>query len=523
MKQLKKGGFLTIIFTMDKVKKYWPHILSIVFLIGLNVVTYKDYGIVWDEKYYFDQGKYYLDQILRSLGLASNLTLGNFKPIPLHIKAHGVLFDILAVVFIPFFKTFTFEKYHLIKAMMAVPIFILLGWIINKLIGRKASLVAIVLLLVFPRFYGEIFHNAIDVATTLVFVLNIAYFIYFIKSNQNGLKQLGLALVLALALSQRLLLGYLLGLEWLIILAVDWHKKKPTLKFIGKTILIFSATIFFMHLFHPYLFGHPLRGLYDMVVTSKKFPYYAAVFFEGKLILASALPWYYLPKFILITTPLATLFLFFVGLGYIAHLIFKKKVNFINRLIYLYLVLILAIPFLIIFFLKPTLYDGWRQMLFLTVPIIIMASFGFQALRGIKIKPVKFLLTFLVAASLSLATWQAVKLYPYQYIYFNELVRGLPGAYNSYETDYAGAAFKEAIEWFNKNIYQSGTTYKIATSGYPFAISYYFKDKTALTENPVKGDYYFSYTRWFLHLIMPGTVVHQVERDGVPLIFIKKL
>ncbi len=509
---------------MNKVKKYFPHILLVILLIWLNLITYKDYGIVWDEKYYFDLGKYYLAQTLKTLGVGSNLVLGDFKPVLSHIQTHGVFFDILAVTVSLFFKTFTFEKYHLIKAMIAIPIFILLGWIVNKLIGRKASLIAMVLLLVSPRFYGEIFHNAIDIATAFVFVLNVAYFIYFIKSDQNKLKQLGLALTLALALSQRLLLAYLFGLEWLIILAVDWHKKKPPFRFIGKTILIVLMTVFFIHLVHPYLMVHPIKGLLDMAQAVKKYPYYAAVLFEGKLVMATALPWYYLPKYILITTPLAILFLFCIGLGYLVRLIIKRKVNFIDRLIYLYLVLILIIPLLLTIILKPILYDGWRQMLFLTIPIIITASFGFQTLRGIKIKSLKFILTLLVAVSLSLTTRQIVKLYPYQYVYFNEIIGGLPGAYYQYDTDYAGAAFKEAIQWFNKNIDQPGNTYRIATSGDQFAISYYFKDNTALTQNPVKGDYYFSYTRWFLHLMFTdGRVIHQVEREGVPLILIKKL
>jgi hypothetical protein len=42
------------------------------------------------------------------------------------------------------------------------------------------------------------------------------------------------------------------------------------------------------------------------------------------------------------------------------------------------------------------------------------------------------------------------ELHPYQYIYYNKLIGGLPGAENKYELDYFGLSLKESSEFVNR-------------------------------------------------------------------------
>lgn len=44
------------------------------------------------------------------------------------------------------------------------------------------------------------------------------------------------------------------------------------------------------------------------------------------------------------------------------------------------------------------------------------------------------------------------KNHPNDYVYFNELVGGLHGAYGDYETDYYYNALKKGDGWFKKNV-----------------------------------------------------------------------
>ena len=116
-----------------------------------------------------------------------------------------------------------------------------------------------------------------------------------------------------------------------------------------------------------------------------------------------------------------------------------------------------------------------------------------------------------------------VILHPYEYMFYNSLVGGLKGVYGKYETDYWGLAYKEAIIWFNKNVNDKNLTYKIWVEGDPLSSSYYFQPNMSLANNINEADYIFTFTRWNFHLRHPGQNIHTVSREGVPLIFIKKV
>ena len=98
--------------------------------------------------------------------------------------------------------------------------------------------------------------------------------------------------------------------------------KLKALKEIG---IISFSTLAFLHLFQPYLLEHPILGLIDMVGSANKFPWDAKFLFDGMMVESTNLPLYYLPKFMLITIPIATIFLFFVGHFVIINNFFRLK------------------------------------------------------------------------------------------------------------------------------------------------------------------------------------------------------
>lgn len=505
------------------IKKYWPHFLFVIFLLVLIFHTYKDYGVVWDEKYYLNTGKYYVIEILNRLNIKTNLEIGDFRPTELHLKSHGVVLDVMTVFSTLLFREFTFANYHLMKALMAIVIFVLVGILVQRLTKNPLiSLFSMILLFLSPRFYGDIFHNSIDIPTALLFTLLVSYFIYYLDSEQNHVKQLGLGFISALAINQRIILGYVFILNFFIILLVDLSKKRSLFKFFLRSLVVVASTVVFMHLTHPYLFTHPIQGLKDMYLNSKSFQFTAANLFEGDLVWAYKLPWYYLPKYMLVTTPVSIIGLFFIGFFALFARLFKEK-NLITKALNIYVLLILLIPMILVVVLRPTLYDGWRHFLFLTVPVIIIASFGLQTILNLKQKIIRGLVVLFMVINLLMVARQMAILHPYQYIYFNELVGGLPGANGKYDTDYFGASYKEAVEWFNRNINDRTKQYKITTTGDPLSLIPYFEKNTSLHGDCNSADYFISYTRWYLHTVCAGKIVYQVEREGVPLNIIKKM
>ena len=115
-----------------------------------------------------------------------------------------------------------------------------------------------------------------------------------------------------------------------------------------------------------------------------------------------------------------------------------------------------------------------------------------------------------------------IVLHPYQYIYYNSLVGGLKGAYKKYETDYWGAGFKEATGWFNTHINDPKKTYRIFSEGYQYSSDKYFKKNATFTYDFARADYIFTFTRWNADQKHSGKIIYTVEREGVPLIYIKE-
>ena len=83
----------------------------------------------------------------------------------------------------------------------------------------------------------------------------------------------------------------------------------------------------------------------------------------GEYISRFSLPWYYVPLWIGITTPLTFIILFFIGLWKNFQLLFKK----ITKSIYIdsFMLTGFLIPLLSVIFFGSTLYGGWRHMFFI--------------------------------------------------------------------------------------------------------------------------------------------------------------
>ncbi|OGK12097.1 hypothetical protein A3C98_04055 [Candidatus Roizmanbacteria bacterium RIFCSPHIGHO2_02_FULL_37_15] len=539
-------------------KRHIPATAFFIVLLIFIFSSYKDYGIAWDEKVYIETGRHYLIKIFDLFGISHNLK--ETKPFlhgGVHIKTHGVFFDIVVILTSLFFKNFNLELYHLIKALYSSFIFLFLYLIVAKLLNQRLALMSLIFLLLFPRFTSDIFFNSIDIPTTLFFTIALYYFFYFIDSKQNFLKQIFFGLLMALIINQRAIFWYFMILNLLFLFVLRPEKNKKNLKqLLTQSFVILASTIFFMHLTHPYLFAHPVVGIYDIIrEASKGFPFGAAVLFEGKWYQAgyNPLPWYYLPKSILITSPLITLILFFLGSLKIVKNLLRPQQSSNKQYELLYLLSIFSVPFLLVFFLRPILYDSWRQFLFLTIPMIIIAMSGldfiiknsnFKAQMSNQIQSpnvkkeykkslgfwilkliwnLKFVICILIIINLFLVAKQMILLHPYEYLYYNSLVGSLRGASGKYETDYWGLGYKEAVLWFNQNLNDPKKQYKIFVEGDPLSSYYYFKPNMRLTADLPSADYLFTFTRWNFHIRHPGKTIYTVEKEGVPLIFIKKV
>lgn len=101
--------------------------------------------------------------------------------------------------------------------------------------------------------------------------------------------------------------------------------------------------------------------------------------------------------------------------------------------------------------LDPVIYDGGRQILFVVPALAVIATLG---LHGIltwvrRSSPSPFLATNILAAvvavGLVVPSIDQVRLFPYNYSYYNLIAQGA-GVNGSWETDYWGSSIREAAE-----------------------------------------------------------------------------
>ena len=121
----------------------------------------------------------------------------------------------------------------------------------------------------------------------------------------------------------------------------------------------------------------------------KNYSWNGVVFFESTYYSGKYLPWYYLPKTILITSPILYLALLFIGSFYIFKTLVKNLLTLKNErniwhnnedLFCFYSLLVVYLTIGIIVELKSTLYGGWRQVYFIYPSIIFLCIYGLNKL-----------------------------------------------------------------------------------------------------------------------------------------------
>jgi len=221
-------------------------------------------------------------------------------------------------------------------------------------------------------------------------------------------------------------------------------------KLAGQGAVILITGYFGGLLFWPYalqnVFVNPLKSLNLMEHYSVSI----RQIFEGEMIWSAYLPWHYLPKWILISTPLFVLSGFLIFLCfYIKEIINKTSYN--NSLLLKGLVLFsFLFPPIYVVAIGSNLYSGLRQMLFILPPLAILSVIGIYTL----IKQI-FLNRKVIAYGISglfllLLAWpfrHQFVTFPADYIYFNAFAGGNRNAWSDYEYDYYFHGMKEPAEY----------------------------------------------------------------------------
>jgi hypothetical protein len=295
--------------------------------------------------------------------------------------------------------------------------------------------------------YAEKILKIVNLAEFILIVLALVILLVMIlKKLRPVLRDVLLAgLFLGLTSSIRVL-GPAAG--GLVILYALIKLKKPQFGALG---LYLASALIVMYLSWPYLWVDPFTRFIECFKVMQNFPWGGSVLFNGMEYLATNLPWYYLSELISVqfTLPVLLLALFGSVLGLIK--IFKKRESIAG------LVMLFGWffgPLLLSMIFSPTMYDNFRQFLFITPPLFILAGLGFDWLAG-RVQPA-WLKIALPAAILLPGIIAGAWLHPYEYVYYNALVGWTGNVGGRFENDYWGTSMCAAAKSLDQET--QGTT-----------------------------------------------------------------
>jgi tetratricopeptide (TPR) repeat protein len=426
-----KSGFST------KTLTYISYALMLVVMLWAS----KDFGITGDEVTQNTYGEKVYDYFA---SMGKDQSALSFK----NVYYYGGFYDLLCATVNKVLHADTYNTRHFINAIFGFLVIVAAGAWAKWYKGWGAALLTAWFLFMTPRFFGESMNNPKDIPFALGMTLG-AYFIcrFFAEFPKPSWKtSIFLALSIAYAIGIRV--GGLLLIPFFVVAFVfnywfAWRKADDfKINSLGpllvRCVLISVLGYFGGLLFWPYALQAPLSNPLTALGEMSQFSTGIRMLFADEHIMSSDVPWYYIPKWLWITTPLIIL----MGLIASPQLFFRKDIKFKDTLFLFFAALF---PLLYVIYKKSPLYDGWRHMLFIYPALMVIAALSFLALGSyIKHKYAGYIVTAVIVIGLMLPAKWCLANYPNQVVYFNEIVGGIDGAYGYYETDYYMNSVKQA-------------------------------------------------------------------------------
>lgn len=276
----------------------------------------------------------------------------------------------------------------------------------------------------------------------------------------------------------------------------------------------------------PWAATEPIANPLEAMTHFGKLPINFEFPFWGELVRTTALPWTYVPGYLLAKLPL----FFVAGLlaapvaGTIVLLAPSARRDFAP--IFATVACAGIVPIIAAIITHATLYDGVRHFLFTLAPLAALA--GFALVRVAKIH--RIVMAFVITAgAVSAVTSAAVtaNLYPYEYIWFNELAGGVRGTVGRFEQDYWASAESEVVRKLREALRAEGTE----SRPYRYKLCIWWNEIAPLVppnwvkvEGDAPRDFIIAVQRF---PCSPGDYdpdsdrqIVRVERDGVPLAWV---
>ncbi len=520
----------------EKTLKIVFGVLLLVFL-GAVLLISRDAGISGDEEVHYKHSEMVYNYY-KTLGKDQSC-LHTPKT---HLQYYGQAFDNVVTMLIHWFgidDVYAFR--HLMNSLAGWLIVLTTAWFAVWLSGYQSGIIVILLFAVSPRFLGHLQNNLKDIPFALAYIAGIFFALKTVFSGSKPTNRTFVLLVLSIATSIGiraggiLLVFYLWFFAGLYFIYECFQKQMPGRKEIfSRAGLLFLASVLGYLaglLFWPYALQNPIANPWQSYQIMTNFPTTLRQIFSNGYYWSDYLPWFYLPKYMLISIPIL------IWGGVVLFLIFSRKLfREIHPLKLGILIFTVIFPPVFVIFKHANLYGAWRHFIFIYPGLILIAALGFSSLFSIlkKVWMKSALVLVTILLSIHPLRFMAAN-HPYYYLYFNESVGGLKGAYGKYETDYYYHSMREGAEWLIKHLTEEKPQRNIRVGGnfpiqwffryYPnidFSYFQYTNRSTADWDYAIVGNSYIHPDQLKNGNWPPANAIHTIYADGVPICTVLK-
>jgi hypothetical protein len=510
---------------------------AILFLIGLVAIaflTFEQYAISNDEEVQHRYGELILSYY--TSGFADQSAF-HFK----NLYLYGGLFDVVAVLLGRVLPFDLFDIRHMLCALIGIA-GIGATWATARLIaGSRAALIAAIALASCGAWYGAMFNHTKDIPFAAA-MMGATYFLIRIGRDlprPRALHGLGFALTLGAALGMRVSGLLLIGYAGVIVLARTPlpvpGRFSETARFWLRCAHVLAPALVLAYLMMiaawPWAAQsplNPLRALNDFA----QFHYEIRTLLFGHLYTMADVPRWYVPAYLLIKLTGPILLGVALALAFAAWPDRVADTGTRRRVETAFVAFTAAFPVACHVIAHGPAFTGLRHFLFVVPPLTVLAGIGFDALlRSLAARR----LAYALAASLALAIGLGsdavtlVRLHPYEYLFYNDLVGGLEGAARRNETDYWVNIMPEAVEKLESYVDKTQLgyiavpwrRYTVAVCGERFSFENEADSRFQWVSDWTKAEFFIAPTHLDCDGAAAGKVIATIERLGVPIGVVK--
>ncbi|MFT4060955.1 MAG: hypothetical protein QM642_01210 [Edaphocola sp.] len=520
-------------------------------LLCLMPYLSKDYGQTGDEDveilYGIDIYNYYAH------GDQQALNYDDKGPHQLGQQFYGGFFNLTTEVIHRLFPQWHIvDVRHATSAAMGALLMIFTGLFVYRFANKNWiwGLAGMLAMIFSPRIFGESMNNGKDIPFAFAFIMAMYFFGRIADNYKDKIKLtdcIGLLLGWGFAIGARssnalLFLGYIFvyaaakalmdkDFRAFLFNLKDKQVKRTYLYILGSLLVGYFVGLFFW----PYGLNGPISNVMATMEEMSNRSTTLRMLFDGETILNQDVPGNYLPKWISISSPLVVIILY---VGFFLTLPFKITPDGMAKK--LFLIFASLFPVVFIGSRHSSILDSWRHLFFIYPYIVCAAILTLTTLENVLMqKKIRYALYAVPVVGLIPAILWTFREHPNEYVYFNESVGGINGAFGYFETDYYGHSGKASARWVLQQEEGKPHPKKMIVRSNLEGMDYYFRKDTGWVDYGSEyvrwydrgnkdWDYYISYSRFIPEWQLqngkwpPAGAAHLVTAGGTPIGFVIK-